>query len=300
MKTAPSKDPGGHGMSINILISTLDEGIARVPDVLLDPRPDVGYLVSHQFTDARHKIKPSGLDRPDVIVVPLEGRGVTKSRNNALRLAEGDIALFSDDDVTYSHQDFETLKRTFSEHPGVDVAIFKIRTLPGEPPYRTYPSEMARITKAQSVGTVQIGFRVARVRESGVQFDERFGAGNDYLMFADEKIFIHDCLQAGLNVTYFPEFIVTHPYESTIRTVPKYDAPRVRVQGAADARINGWKALPRIVKRTIRKVPVLLEEKKNPASYLFEQLSGAIYILKTGRRSPTRAPRRESRTAGST
>ncbi len=115
-------------MKINILISTIDEKILQVKDVILDPRDDVEYIISHQYTNGRFKDIPSELVRNDITVSQIEGKGVTKSRNNALRLATGDIGLFSDDDVTYRDEYIDIVKETFLTNPDIDVALFKIKT----------------------------------------------------------------------------------------------------------------------------------------------------------------------------
>jgi len=269
-------------ITVNILISTIDEGIARVPQVLLDPVPGLTWRISHQYTGPQPPELPPELIREDVTVQHQAGRGVTRSRNHAIDMADADIALFSDDDVRYTPQDIRTLRSTFAENPQVDLAIFKIRTLPGEPEYRNYPEQRITYTIAPVVGTPQIAFRVDRVRAAGVRFDERFGGLDGFLhSSANERIFVHDCLQAGLNVTYFPEYIVQHPYKSTIDGIPKYDIQRVRMYGAVDARMNGWKALPKAIAGTLIHLPKLIRFRKNPFRYCMERLSAARYILRS-------------------
>ena len=93
------------------------------------------------------------------------GKGVTKSRNNSIRLADGDIGLFSDDDVTYKDSYFDTVKNVFDSNNELDIALFKIRTPDGEPEYKNYSPHHKVITKAPSVGTVEIAFRINPVKE---------------------------------------------------------------------------------------------------------------------------------------
>ena len=68
---------------VDILISTIDSGIDKIRNVLLPFRPDIKYIVSHQFTDEKFKIIPIELKRNDVIVSQIPGRGVTKSKKQA-------------------------------------------------------------------------------------------------------------------------------------------------------------------------------------------------------------------------
>ena len=268
-------------MKINILISTINEGIDKVANVILNTRHDVSYIVSHQYTDERYKYTPEELLRADIYVSHIKGKGVAKSRNNAIRLADGDIGLFSDDDVTYEHAYFDIIKETFFENKNVDIAIFKIRTPPGDPEYKAFPAKQTEYESAPEVGTVQIAFDIATVKEKNIWFDERFGAGRPLLVCNDERIFLHDCINVGLKVVYFPEFIVQHPYESTIKGIPKYDIRKNWITGGIDCRIDGPIALLKALSGTIKIIPDLLRHRVNPITYFYHRLSAVIYILRT-------------------
>jgi len=269
---------------INILISTIDSGINNLNNVILDPQKNVEYIVSHQYTDNKFKTIPEFLDRNDVRVSQIFGKGVTKSRNNTLRLARGDIGLFADDDVTYRKTYFETLKRVFEHNPDLDVALFKIETGPNQPEYKKYPEKIFQYNKAPSVGTVEIGFRIKKVKEKGIRFDERFGAGQPLLIGSDERLFIQDCIDSGLKVKFFPEYIVSHPFESTVKRIAKYDKRLVWVTGGVDCRLNGPVALLKAFLGTLKIIPDLIKNNTNPFTYFYHRISAVIYILKTNRK----------------
>lgn len=269
-------------MKLNILLSTFNERIENVQDVMLDYRADVDYIVSHQFTDDKYKTIPKKLiERKDVIISQIQGKGVTKSRNNAILLAKGDIGLFSDDDVTYTNEYIDTVIDAFRNHADLDLALFKINTPEGFPEYKKYPFSEMRLRRRLpfSVGTIEIAIRISSIRKSGVLFDERFGAGQPLLIGSDESIFVTDCIKKGLNCWFFPKYIVTHPFESTIKTIPKYDIRRTYVGGAGDARIYGWWAVPRTFLATIKHLPQLIKYKKKPFVYLSERFKAVFYIL---------------------
>ncbi|MFH5833518.1 glycosyltransferase family A protein [Halalkalibaculum sp. DA3122] len=269
--------------TINILISTIDSGIYNLDKVILGQQEGIYYIVSHQYTDEQYRRTPSFLEREDIRVSHIPGRGVTKSRNNAIRLADGDIGLFADDDVTYAKNNFETLERVFEEHPEVDVALFKIQTGPGEPPYKRYPEKSITYQDAPSVGTVEMGFRIPKIKEKKIRFDERFGAGQPLLIGSDERLFVQDCIDAGLTVRYFPEYIVHHPYENTVKKIPKYDKRLIWVTGGVDCRLNGPLALVKALLGTLKIVPDLIRNKVNPLFYFYHRISAVIYILKTNK-----------------
>ncbi len=270
-------------MKVNILISTIDRRIESVSKVLLEPRPDVSYIISHQYTNERHKYIPDYLNRPDVTVSQLPGFGITKSRNNVIRLADGDIGLFADDDVTYRHSDIDILKKTFLKNSQADVAIFKIRTPAGDPEYKNFSREKRQYEKACNVGTVQVAFRVSTIKKNKVRFDERFGIGNPLLIGGEEQLFLHDCIQSGLHVFFFPEYIVEHPYMSTIKGIAKYDKRKNWVAGGIDCKLNGSIALIKAFAGTLKIIPDLLKNRVNPATYFYHRISAVIYILRTNK-----------------
>lgn len=272
--------------SLNILISTINEGIDKVSDIILPQRNDVVYIISHQYTEEKYKTTPIDLiKRDDVIISQIQGKGVTKSRNNAIKISNAEISLFSDDDVKYTNEYFDKIIHYFNTDTSLDVALFKIKTPDGSPEYKDYPENEIRSIKKLpfSVGTIEIAFRTDRLKEAKVLFDERFGAGQPLIIGSDESIFILDCIKRKLNVCYFPEYIVEHPVESAIQLLPKFHIKRVSVVGAYDARTSGLMAIPKAFYYTFRLLPELRQNGKSAIQYLKERLSAAIYILKSNR-----------------
>jgi len=273
-------------MELNILISTLDGGINNIKDVILSPRSDVKYIISHQYTDDKFCMIPPELDRMDVTISQIKGKGLSISRNNVLSLATGDIGLFADDDVTYREQYFNLLKKTFNENPDIDVALFKIKTRPGEPEYKKYPDSQIKLQqKLYSVSSIEVAFKINSIRSSSLSFDERFGAGQELLIGSEESIFIEDCLKNELNVTFVPKYIVEHPYHSTVKSISKYDKRRNWVVGAYDCRTNGSIALLKAFFGTFKLLPDLIQHGVNPFVYFYHRFSAAVYILVTNKKN---------------
>lgn len=270
-------------MMISILISTIDDRIQRVKDVLLSQRDDVEYIVSHQYTRERYKGDiPSELKRDDVTISQIEGKGVSESRNNAIRLARGKIALVADDDVTYKHSYIDLVKDTFQSNPDIDVALFKIKTAPGEPGYKNYPETPVELKKKIfAVSSIEMSFRISKIKDKDLHFDERFGAGHEYLIGAEETIFVEDCIKNGFKVVYVPEFVVEHSHKSNIDSVPKFDKRKNWLTGAYDCRTNGSIALLKAFLGTVKMLPELLKYRANPLTYFYHRLSAALYILRT-------------------
>lgn len=268
-------------MNVDILISTYGSGINFVPYILLEERDDVKYIVSHQYGIESNLLIPNSLTRKDIIVSQISGKGLTKSRNNAINLSQSFIGIFSDDDVKYTNLYIDTIIRYHKKYKDFDIILFKIKTPSGEPEYKTYENKIKEYKKVPNVSSIEMTFKTNSIKQAGVKFDERFGAGNKFLIGSEERIFLHDCLKAGLKILYVPEYIVEHPFESTVKTISEYDNRRIRVTGGLDARINGPIAIPKSFIGTIKFLPDLIKHKKNPIIYFWERFRAAVYITFT-------------------
>src|SRR5699024_517025 len=136
-----------------------------------------------------------------------------------------------------------------------------------------------------AVSTLEIVYNIEKINNLGVCFDERFGLGNELLIGSEETIFLEDCLKKNARVLYVPEYIVEHPHDSYIKSIPKYDKRKNWVTGAYDCRTNGKKALIKAFLGTLKITPDLWRHRTNPFTYLYHRLSAVIYILLTNKKS---------------
>ena len=95
------------------MICTLDEGVHQIKALLMPVQPRISYLVSWQHSAEQSESRTNGSattlarkyplpewlkERPDVRVVHLAGRGLSRNRNCALSHAQGDWLVIADDD----------------------------------------------------------------------------------------------------------------------------------------------------------------------------------------------------------
>lgn len=269
-------------MLVNILISTIDEGINRIDQVLLEPRADLKYFVSHQVTADCFRAVPETLKREDFYVGQIEGKGLSRNRNNSIAMADGDVVILADDDVRYRPEWIDMVIRVFEADGELDVACFKISTPKGDPEYKEY-CEQAYLLNDEThhyISTLEIVFRLSAIKANNIVFDERFGLGSKLNSFGEESVFIHDCIKAGLKVKYFPKYLVEHPAASTIKAINRFARLNTIFKGAYDARRYGWLAVPAAFYDTLRYQNELAREGKRRPDYLRERLQGAIYILR--------------------
>ncbi len=199
---------------LEILVCTIDNGILRAAEVPTTPRPDVRYLISWQQTGDTEIEIPETLQRSDVRVIPLRGKGLSANRNHALLHAQGDLLLLADDDCRYRSEYFDAIIQAFQQHPEADILTFMASDEEGKP-IRPYPA-FTYIYNERPYGAYVSSWEISMRRDKRLpRFDERFGLGAPFLSCGEEEVFIHEAAQSGLRVRFIPEIIVQTRRDST-------------------------------------------------------------------------------------
>ncbi len=271
-------------MTLDVLICTLNKGIEKIPSMLLSPRQDVAYVISWQYTDDSFLILlPQELKhRTDVSVHPLQGKGLSRNRNNALAHAQGDICLISDDDVRYFDSYFDTILQTFQKHPEVDIAQFRYQSYDGKW-MKAYPPKSYQydLNDLGCIYPSSIELAMKRdVWQRGLRFNTLFGLGADYLASGEEDVLLADACRSGMIVQYFPYCIAQSDPDSTGIHFSK----NIGIQRAKGAvfykRFGFWKALYRCTREGTY---WLVHKRCNPFPLWMHMLQGILYIQKKER-----------------
>lgn len=164
-------------------------------------------------------------------------RGISKSRNVALKFCKTEYLLFADDDVFHIDEGVNKIESYFEETKA-DVITFVTMTPTGEffKKYKSSPFAHSKLSLFR-VNSVEIAVRVNAIRSAGLCFDSDFGLGSQFPT-GEEIIFVQDALRAGLNVQFVPEPIVIHPKESSGSRLSG-NGVLIRAKGAMFARIYG-------------------------------------------------------------
>ncbi|MBO4902145.1 MAG: glycosyltransferase [Lachnospiraceae bacterium] len=157
-------------------------------------------------TSRREVERKTGRGIQHVTYIESTQRGLSRSRNMAIRNARADICILCDNDVEYADDYEEKILSAFEEHPDADLIVFYIQRK--EKPEPNYPTKRwMGYLSVMKIFSPEIAFRRRSVQ--GLTFNESFGAGSGKYLMGEENIFLYDCLKARRKILYVPEKIAT-------------------------------------------------------------------------------------------
>lgn len=127
-------------------------------------------------------------------------RGLSKSRNMALKNAKCDICLICDDDEILYDNYPDLIIQAFNDNPSIDIIAFQIANTG-----KKYSIKKKRIgyIGALKLASWQLAFRRKSIINNDIQFDETLGSGVSNAG-GEENLFVYDCLKRGLKVIFMP------------------------------------------------------------------------------------------------
>ena len=181
-------------MKIELLVSALNKEPA---ELLSKMNIDADALLINQCD--REGSFSFNKDEHVYRIIESKERGVGKSRNLAIENAEGDILLFSDDDIVYENDLSEILEKEFDDHPEADGIFFNVRVCPERKTYENTEFKKISFRRVGRYPAYSFAIRREKLIESHVSFSELFGGGAKYSN-GEDSLFIRDCLKAGLGI----------------------------------------------------------------------------------------------------
>lgn len=133
-------------------------------------------------------------------------RGLSCSRNMAIKRATADICVLSDDDLVYCDNYKDKIIHAFEGISDASVIRFEIEGI--EQVFKSYPSERIRCgyVKSMKASSVEIAFKRCDIVDNDISFDECIGAGTEFLM-GEENAFLFSCLRKKLKMYFEPQLI---------------------------------------------------------------------------------------------
>ncbi len=172
---------------------------------------------------------------PTVRVINSFEKGLSRSRNLALKNAMGKIVLIADDDVVYEN-DFDTV--IIQAHNQYDKAVISFCIeKPNGLLFKKYLQKAKMnlsLIELFNVLSIEISLNKAILDKSGVTFDENFGLGSTFEM-GEEAVFLSDIKNQNQQIAFVPSVIATHPEMSSNEKIDF--SSRYYIQGAFLSRV---------------------------------------------------------------
>ena len=133
-------------------------------------------------------------------------RGVGNSRNAAIEKADGDICLFSDEDIVYEPGYAEAIEREFAVNPRADMILFNIHVAESRRTYHITSRQKVHWYNCGRYGAVSFAVRRSVLERSGVRFSTLFGGGAQFSN-GEDSLFLKELMDKGYRVYTAPVLI---------------------------------------------------------------------------------------------
>lgn len=188
-------------MRLEVLISTMHQNDYSILDRM---RIDSDAVVINQCD--KNKVFSFNKNGHLITWIDTTERGLSKSRNMAIRNSNADVCLISDDDEVFM-DDYENLIiDSFKKNDKYDILTFKIKGI--EKHFKDYKNVQYKINfrKSLKVSSVEIAFLREKIVNNNLYFDELLGSGSKFKM-GEENVFLIKCLKQKLKISYIPIYI---------------------------------------------------------------------------------------------
>lgn len=181
-------------MKLQVLVAAVNQNVDALPEKMgLETDAILVNQCGHAaYQEYEHKGK-------QIRCFSMKERGVGLNRNTALLHAEGEICLFSDEDIHFFPGYEQKVLNAFAQNPDADVITFNFKV---DPSRGTYYNETGRRIRWYNYGrypTYAVAARLEALRRANVCFSLLYGGGARYSN-GEDSLFLHDCLKKGLHL----------------------------------------------------------------------------------------------------
>ena len=140
--------------------------------------------------------------------ISTQERGLSKSRNMAIKNSTADICILSDDDIVFYTEYVDVIIKAFNELPDADVLVFNI--ISKNTDKRAQEKLFKRVKKIpfyKSYSSVHIAFKRKSIVDNDIVFDTNFGTGSGVYSFAEDSLFFAQIHKKKLKAYTYPAII---------------------------------------------------------------------------------------------
>lgn len=198
-------------MRLQVLMSSFENKIEEIHDTALAFN---SLTVINQIPE---KLNDKSIRKKinNVVWIDIDQKGLSKSRNLAISISEGEFIYLADDDIELKDDFEQIIYKSFLDNPNYDILAFDFERVNDSTKKKKIKAKDINYLTSMQLSSVQLVFKSNFFKKNKLYFDERFGAGAKYSM-GEENIFLFDALKKNAKIKYIPKTIVKlHPGEST-------------------------------------------------------------------------------------
>ena len=158
--------------------------------IVINQTDSFGY---EEYQYKEHRIK----------IYCMNEKGVGLSRNTALLRADGDIVLFSDEDIVYNEGYAKAVLDAFEANPDIDMIFFNFDVAEDRQTYHIEKKGRIRSYNCGRYPTYSLAVRREVLHKKGITFSLLFGGGAKYSN-GEDSLFIKQCIKSGMKALALP------------------------------------------------------------------------------------------------
>ena len=188
-------------MEVEVLLSTMNlKDIDEANILIKQMKVETPILIINQITK---DVLPWDYEGENLKIYSYKQKGLSKSRNKAIRKLSKDIGIIADDDVVYENGYEKIICDAYKKYRDADIIAFYIKSNDKERNIRKQRTHKVNFITAMRIQSIQITFRQELIQKDKdfIKFKEEFGAGSKYFM-GEESIFLYQCLSSRKNIYY--------------------------------------------------------------------------------------------------
>ena len=163
-------------------------------------------------------------------------KGLSRSRNAAIKKCSSSIALLADDDMSYVDNYESIIKYAYKKYNDADIIAFYVSSDNRNNVKPKLKEGRISVLDSFKIQSVQLSFKTESIKKKNITFDEKFGAGSSLYM-GEENIFLSDCLRSKLKIYSYPKEIA-HLENRESTWFKGYDEEYFKIKGSCFYRIN--------------------------------------------------------------
>lgn len=143
----------------------------------------------------------------EIIFISTPEMGLSNSRNMLLEQVESGIGILGDDDLVYLDGYEKIIEDAHLKYQDADIIVFRFTEDLNRNTRQQFQEERSLgIMQISKVASVEVTFKIDRIKEKGLRFDPLLGLGAEFGS-GEENAFLADALRSGLVIQYIPKTI---------------------------------------------------------------------------------------------